>query len=140
MQTRKGFTLIELLLVVSIVGIMVAIAIPSLLRARQTVDRRTLLFGVTFENLPAELTPEHRRVLRPWVTERIGKICGPTTKKPAPTEASPAKAQPAADSEAIQRELNRLAGLPGNPPSEYCKAILAAAQREGFLPLAPIDP
>ena len=139
MQTRKGFTLIELLFVVGIVGTMVAIAVPSLLRARQTVDRTTL-FGVRFENLPAELTPEHRRVLRPWVTERIEKVCGPTTKQPASTEAPPAKAQPAADSEAIQRELNRLAGLPGNPPSEYCKAILAAAQREGFLPLAPIDP
>ncbi len=131
MHRRRGFTILELLIIMAIIGIIAAIAIPSFLRARETHDQN-ILFGEQFLSLTLPPTPQQRVILQPLVTERLHRACGNRLAELGPAVTDP----PTTDPREIQRRLLMLSGVPPEQRASAlpdCGEIKPLADKYGFL-------
>jgi prepilin-type N-terminal cleavage/methylation domain-containing protein len=76
-RSHKGFTLVEIMIVVLIIGILLAIAVPNFIRARETSRAKSCVANLKqIESAKEQWAMDTRAA--PTATPTANDLCGPT--------------------------------------------------------------
>src|SRR4030042_312452 len=76
---KKGFTLVEIMIVVAIIGIIIAIAVPAFLRARENARGRACQENLQkIDGAKEQWALEHRASNDSVITGGLADLCGQT--------------------------------------------------------------